>query len=180
MCAIFISIHTPARGATFSSFLFYFFVNISIHTPARGATKLLICLNLLISISIHTPARGATILPMVDAYIQKISIHTPARGATVRMLIAQRRSLLFQSTLPQGERLEVASDFKYYVHFNPHSRKGSDVPFNIDRKLTDEISIHTPERGATASKNLSDPGQKFQSTPPQGERLLQRSFQIRE
>ena len=99
-----ISIHAPARGATFA-FLrrlaihcyfnsrpcergdhffcqFFGFFVISIHAPARGATlrgSICSCTGL---ISIHAPARGATdifVMPQKHIYI---SIHAPARGAT--------------------------------------------------------------------------------------------------
>ena len=130
------------------------------------------------------------------------------------MAIRPVDSIEFQSTLPQGERL---IDFSGYTksqiisihapargataaeaaatrllqHFNPRSRKGSDVlscPFNGIH----DISIHAPARGATAHffrlehhHNISIhapargatctglPGlqlKKFQSTLPQGER----------
>ena len=102
----------------------------------------------------------------------RISIHAPARGATSvkpnAFAIAP-----FQPTLPQGERLDVRPCQKSCTH----------------------ISIHAPARGATQlyrpfpgqefhfnprSRKGSDPtlppipraGVSFQSTLPQGERLV--------
>ena len=56
-----------------------------------------------------------------------ISIHAPARGATVLILRMELYQVLFQSTLPRGERLTNGVESKTY-------------------KL---ISIHAPARGAT-------------------------------
>ena len=55
-------------------------------------------------ISIHAPTRGATCLAFGKRAEFIISIHAPTRGATSCSLKARAMSL-FQSTLPQGERL---------------------------------------------------------------------------
>ena len=122
-----ISIHAPARGATFFAFVAAMTQHISIHAPARGATLRREIQRQLIhnfnprsregsdvyvphytdgcpSISIHAPTRGATkgrdtSYPGLD-----ISIHAPTRGATV-ILPYTGASIKFQSTLPRGERL---------------------------------------------------------------------------
>ena len=121
-----ISIHAPARGATYVTawhvhgFKFQSTLprgerrcvrirwdsnsRISIHAPARGATVVPICSLSPTYISIHAPARGATdIDEFMDLYYT-ISIHAPARGAT-SVLCHKVIPLLFQSTLPRGERL---------------------------------------------------------------------------
>ena len=122
-----------------------------------------------------------------------ISIHAPTRGATPSGGSGSKNRFKFQSTLPQGERLEplarpVATDY-----FNPRSHKGSDggdmgadkgVEISIHaptRGATEEhrvkfvsikISIHAPTRGATRNQPILQPGTgEFQSTLPQGERL---------
>ena len=76
---------------------------ISIHAPARGATfgQCPKCKKEMISI--HAPARGATVLGYVPPNEEVISIHAPARGAT-EALLKIYRILIFQSTLPRGER----------------------------------------------------------------------------
>ncbi len=55
-------------------------------------------------ISIHAPARGATIYPFGLKDRLMISIHAPARGATQTAEKIWRQCLIFQSTLPRGER----------------------------------------------------------------------------
>ena len=106
-----------------------------------------------------------------------ISIHAPTRGATqwVYNKIIERR---FQSTLPQGERLETTFTAFRKKYFNPRSHKGSDTGdrrqlgqgdnFNPrSHKGSDlvhqhnlfpfTISIHAPTRGATRPQfNVAD------------------------
>ena len=54
----------------------------------------------------------------------------------------------FQSTLPQGER-PILNAFKLFPrHFNPRSRKGSDI-CSLHNNRGYLISIHAPARGAT-------------------------------
>ncbi len=63
----------------------------------------------------------------VEQLSAKISIHAPTRGATDRgaMLIVL---ILFQSTLPRGERPFVRLlQHAERVHFNPRSHDGSDL-----------------------------------------------------
>ena len=57
---------------------------------------------------------------------------------------------IFQSTLLQEERLELASIPFAKLHFNPRSYKRSDVARIVSPALTNVISIHAPTRGATA------------------------------
>ena len=79
----------------------------------------------------------------------RISIHAPARGATI--LIQEGGNLLiFQSTLPQGERPGSIGTTQYYTDFNPRSRKGSDPAISVIYSRI-YISIHAPARGATSA-----------------------------
>ena len=54
-------------------------------------------------LSIHAPARGAIILSAILALGEVLSIHAPARGA-ISMRGWYSLHLIFQSTLPHGER----------------------------------------------------------------------------
>ena len=106
--------------------LIHAFLYISIHAPTRGATKWIPCCGQSAHISIHAPARGAT------------------NSASMMSALS-----LFQSTLPQGERLVPLQFHILCAHnFNPRSHKGSDPESHHFRKL-DGISIHAPTRGAT-------------------------------
>ena len=55
-------------------------------------------------VSIHAPAGGATHLDYEPGPRQLVSIHAPAGGATGR-ISTYIDMFMFQSTLPQGERL---------------------------------------------------------------------------
>ena len=123
-----VSIHAPARGATFSvGFPCRCLIGVSIHAPARGATwgssKYALSHA---SVSIHAPARGATRGGPSVVPRHPVSIHAPARGATYRRYLhrcsrrgfnpraragrdsdADVRSFFrpkFQSTRPRGAR----------------------------------------------------------------------------
>ena len=104
---------------------------ISIHAPTRGATEWYSLAHVLLLISIHAPTRGATVRVHHKAVPHNISIHAPTRGATRKGNKIIFTHALFQSTLPQGERLFLrAFDIKL-PDFNPRSHKGSDQ-FLID------------------------------------------------
>ena len=130
--------------------------DISIHAPTRGATKFkrTSCNNY--NISIHAPTRGATIKAGEISSDFTISIHAPTRGATSCTLTRRMSLLLFQSTLPRGERQPrkfTGSQFQTFqstlprgerrqqdlcitgsiVYFNPRSHEGSD--WDILRKI---------------------------------------------
>ena len=100
-----------------------------------------------------------------------ISIHAPTGGATVDLVIWDDIGEIFQSTLPQGERLmweDTTSKIKQY--FNPRSHRGSDWSSGCPTNKTFNISIHAPTGGATEMHRLYTSGERFQSTLPQGER----------
>ena len=85
------------------------FTGISIHAPARGATYHCRRIRSSGCISIHAPARGATwtCIPAFIAFI--ISIHAPARGATIA------NELGIMSTSDFNPRSREGSDRKYYL-----------------------------------------------------------------
>ena len=123
-----ISIHAPTRGATgyapeeIKQIIFQSTLpqgerlidpartprayKISIHAPTRGATIYNRRSRLETVISIHAPTRGATISNRAYVSRNSISIHAPTRGAT-KCHFPSSKSSLFQSTLPQGERLPI-------------------------------------------------------------------------
>ena len=144
-----ISIHAPTRERLLATSDKTGKKTISIHAPTRGATMNVADYPEIIPISIHAPTRGATMWRVKDIQrLIEISIHAPTRGAT---LCSVRKISLkkFQSTLPQGERLNV----------------GDLIPIDL------MISIHAPTRGATHDCCWRICRRGFQSTLPQGERL---------
>ena len=167
-----ISIHAPARGATFlcrlQKFPLAYFnprsregsdqalhrmdgscTRISIHAPARGATRDERTLFDYRSRFQSTLPRGERRYDMVHiTESQKISIHAPARGATHRLFDSDKYIFLFQSTLPRGERQKSLSQSLELTIFQSTLPRG-------ERPL----SVHRPH-------HLS----AFQSTLPRGER----------
>ena len=147
-----ISIHAPTRGATGGKDIIGGASEISIHAPTRGATdecrawkekhnafqstlprgERPNCFDHCqgeMDISIHAPTRGATLTDLGYEVQFKISIHAPTRGATIAPLFIIFQFLLFQSTLPRGERLLRTATGFCAGYFNPRSHEGSDSIF---------------------------------------------------
>ena len=57
-----VSIHAPAKGATYGGSLVFPSQLVSIHAPAKGATKSLNTWITTLQVSIHAPAKGATMM----------------------------------------------------------------------------------------------------------------------
>ena len=143
-----ISIHAPTRGATIMTVIaipVYLFQSTLPQGERRFSLKKEVCS---MEISIHAPTRGATsfVLDMTsDIYI---SIHAPTRGAT-----SYRTDFgvtaVFQSTLPQGERLgwlgAVAKISSFQSTLPQGERRGTSDMI----RTGGWISIHAPTRGAT-------------------------------
>ena len=98
-----VSIHAPAKGATF-------------HKQRFGPGN---------HVSIHAPAKGATCRIPPDFQDCSVSIHAPAKGATERNIWGLL-TIKFQSTLPRRERLYRRGRKIRQSRFNPRSREGSD------------------------------------------------------
>ena len=124
---------------------------ISIHAPARGATGIAYYCRRRGKISIHAPARGATMVTVQPINVMVYFNPRSRKGSDNVRGADTLFCLQFQSTLPQGERLNDAGYISGRVDFNPRSRKGSDSIANF------------------SALSLS----AFQSTLPQGERHLQ-------
>ena len=99
------------------------------------------------AVSIHAPTWGATLHRYLVLIIMYVSIHAPTWGATAERGVSGKE-LMFQSTLPHGERLGI--------HLVPY-------PLII-------VSIHAPTWGATTRILMAACSRTFQSTLPHGER----------
>ena len=85
--------------------------------------------------------------------------------------LESRQPVVFQSTLPRGERLLTMPMGTWQVGFNPRSHAGSDYIHRWIFYYRKRVSIHAPTRGATPWKNVvASPPSSFQSTLPRGER----------
>ena len=99
-----ISIHAPAKGATFPwCYLLDFSWNFN-SRPREGGdiTEIYTALTTR-NISIHAPAKGATCLIRLFSIIGAISIHAPAKGATA-LRWGSVTLLIFQFTPPRRGR----------------------------------------------------------------------------
>ena len=145
-----ISIHAPARGATFLANAFIYTYHIFQSTLPRGERHELAEIPDRESrISIHAPARGATFKRRVQALTGKISIHAPARGATPGCGSPDIHRI-FQSTLPRGERPTKPDKYSISTAISIHApARGATGVVEWGVQVT-AISIHAPARGATA------------------------------
>ena len=100
-------------------------------------------------ISIHAPARGATLCSCGKRRVLKYFNPRSRKGSDEMPGLFRIIILLFQSTLPQGERQCRNTGSYRYCNFNPRSRKGSDVLCLYVHYDNCGISIHAPARGAT-------------------------------
>ena len=99
-------------------------------------------------ISIHAPVRGATSIDSKITGLKGISIHAPVRGATVIFKVFLY-ILLFQFTLPCGERLEISISFNKIVIISIHAPVRGATILQYIYCTGHKISIHAPVRGAT-------------------------------
>ena len=121
------------------------------------------------TISIHAPTGGATVQKHLIPSYQNISTHAPTRGATYSIRTDQIKHLLFQPTLPRGERRKRKILQPLHRNFNPRSHEGSDFQRVRFSSLV-RISTHAPTRGATPIFISTTKRKKFQPTLPRGER----------
>ena len=172
MCTI--SIHAPAKGATFKIRALTQDENISIHAPAKGATLILG----------HTPAGMLNFNPR------------SREGSDAKRSWKYCGHRRFQSTLPRRERLGSMYIFCIIAPFQSTlPRRERHYVFYYNQRFYN-ISIHAPAKGAThttpcphtsqwdfnpRSREGSDPASaplvkvltiEFQSTLPRRERLV--------
>mgnify|MGYP004565091383 FL=1 len=140
-----VSIHAPARGATFSD--------------SRVSVEF---------VSIHAPARGATARGLRQSRHEGVSIHAPARGATDATQGHSRQSS-FNSRAREGRDSLPLRRPRSIGSFNSRAREGrDDAP--LQRSLVDPVSIHAPTRGATRREIVHAVNVRFQFTRPRGAR----------
>ena len=125
---------------------------ISIHAPAKGATYIDRVDTLHPRISIHAPAKGATTQGWQESARRGISIHAPAKGATCVSIHNTMSRQKFQSTLPRRERLQRAYRCTAIRHISIHApAKGATFALFGTTDI-DDISIHAPAKGATGGR----------------------------
>ena len=123
-----VSIHAPARGATFYLSFVLLPQVLFQSTRPRGARHgccrfrgFLPCFNP--RAREGRDARAGTLL----AGIAAVSIHAPARGATTGFVPATDAEFQFQSTRPRGARQGIPAISRPPRCFNPRAREGRDI-----------------------------------------------------
>ncbi len=131
---VLVSIHAPARGATFDQFFSIAFCYVSIHAPARGAT--------ISKAGFHA--------------VQSVSIHAPAR-VRPKAHIVPKPTIRFQSTHPHGVRRRINITSASKTGFNPRTPHGVRLQVCSLQVCSMQVSIHAPARGATLSSPCAGP-----------------------
>ena len=165
-----VSIHAPARGATWIRHWVFAQTSVSIHAPARGATRAAGIpqgenwfqstlprgerpdnSGYVAAYRGFNPRSraGSDRLPKNLYLCTNVSIHAPARGATW-VAASQSSAGRFQSTLPRGERHAVqrVRGCSSPVSIQAPARGATSVDTVLCRPHG-QVSIHAPARGAT-------------------------------
>ena len=129
--------------------LIHAFLYISIHAPTRGATKWIPCCGQSAHISIHAPARGATNSASMMSALSLFQSTLP-QGERLQLCKKIFQTLKFQSTLPQGERRCCIDMCTIQGLFQSTLPQGERPYYTSDTYVQSIISIHAPTRGATA------------------------------
>ena len=99
---------------------------ISIHAPARGATFILTALDKIDGFQSTLPRGERRHIGKSNIHILLISIHAPARGATSIPLYIQDNPKHFNPRSREGSDVLLILQSPFLCHFNPRSREGSD------------------------------------------------------
>jgi len=147
-----VSIHAPGKGATGKRPIPLRFTGVSIHAPGKGATVE----NHQVSgeelVSIHAPGKGATVrVHLVGAEVV-VSIHAPGKGATGYTGCAASRHSRFNPRAREGRDIPRSGVTLRSSSFNPRAREGRDVVTHCFRERVQQVSIHAPGKGATATR----------------------------
>ena len=145
---------------------------VSIHAPARGATYTIVWISALKAFQSTRP-RGARLRIIAHTLaLSIVSIHAPARGATQRPTMQVHFGLCFNPRARVGRDLRVRmSSVKTCWRFNPRARVGRDrMPitlherqpsFNPRARVGRDVSLQQTDRRSV---------KRFQSTRPRGAR----------
>ena len=161
-----------------------------------GSDFLIKVLKFITDISIHAPAWGAT-MPMPHIFCRGCDFNPRSRvGSDLGPFSAASCSVVFQSTLPRGERHEIpvvlddktifqstlprgerrrtyAGRRAYNHDFNPRSRVGSDLYIQAEYCTTRHFNPRSRVGSDLQVALLPLTLKEFQSTLPRGERQSQ-------
>ena len=166
-----VSIHAPARGATFRGWSKKMKPQVSIHAPARGATAQTHRSNPDPDGFNPRPRAGGDLHGEPPAVVLAMFQSTPPRAGRPCLPPTVCYSKKFQSTPPRGRRRINVSRAVKAAMFQSTPPRGGRLPNSPNSRPWRRVSIHAPARGATMMSltNLSG-SMAFQSTPPRGGR----------
>ena len=143
-----VSIHAPARGATYEREIYADGSEFQFTRP-RGARHWAPSEpHLPLLVSIHAPARGATSVP--DGYsIYNVFQFTRPRGARPAVPRLQYGLQCFNSRAREGRDIKQFTLVAPGNGFNSRAREGRDLLLHRVRTDAGLVSIHAPARGAT-------------------------------
>ena len=128
------------------SILYKFSISaISIHAPARGATSIAITTKRYTMISIHAPARGATVLGKGHCIVHVLFQSTLPRGERLASKLARLERSVFQSTLPRGERLFSTHQLSQRVTFQSTLPRGERPADTVSQCLVTNFNPRSRE-----------------------------------
>ena len=142
---------------------------ISIHAPAKGATFLMQLAEFPVPISIHAPAKGATARACIRFSNAVFQSTLPRRERQVILSPADVVPL-FQSTLPRRERPGAGQARQLPSDFNPRSREGSDQCSSKPLYRWHYFNPRSREGSDITQQREFVGFQQFQSTLPRRER----------
>ena len=148
---------------------------ISIHAPAKGATFLSRACSSGSKNFNPRSREGSDVKGVCWHKRMGISIHAPAKGATYNTNIQCRTYRDFNPRSREGSDITSFHPIERHRDFNPRSREGSDPPALPPNPRAPNISIHAPAKGATGQGYQVHTQQlEFQSTLPRRERRRSR------
>ena len=121
------------------------------------------------AISIHAPTRGAT-KPDCKLVATVLFQSTLPRGERLLSSPQMHRITRFQSTLPRGERRHEVQQQTQVRDFNPRSHEGSDCGKGLQRSTTLLFQSTLPRGERLPIPQRQSERILFQSTLPRGER----------
>ena len=148
-------------------------ISVSIHAPAGGATPREIW-HVRMPLCFNPRSRGGSDASNLDHNLTGLVFQsTLPRGERRNQIYAQVSFLEFQSTLPRGERHLSQHLSHSTMLVSIHAPAGGATRLQRKETIGEVVSIHAPAGGATP-KTTSWPPQrtKFQSTLPRGERPI--------
>ena len=190
-----VSIHAPARGATFVAVVHHPHPRVSIHAPARGATPRPWCSGPWTwwfrstpprggrleaepprertdRVSIHAPARGATDARPPSPRAGDVSIHAPARGATPRPPPPSWPIPSFDPRPREGGDRSRNQLVKPAGVFRSTPPRGGRPPSPPAARTLRRFDPRPREGGDTAGTSTVPRPPTFRSTPPRGGRRV--------